>query len=145
MIMVECRSGEKDAGKLVRAAEKLGTPALFLNHGVLCCKKQAELAFLLAREAFMERKNISGKLSNEALLFLACETNFSSALRKIGAKDGKEFVLVCEKSVPIAKLKKQLNLTKAAPLALTEWGKRKGNYTEGELACERMALERIMN
>ena len=60
------------------------------------------------------------------MLFLAQETNFSSAARKVGAESTKDFVLVCEKDAPIAKLKKKLILTKIRRLSLPEWGKKKG-------------------
>jgi tRNA threonylcarbamoyladenosine modification (KEOPS) complex Cgi121 subunit len=102
-------------------------------------------AFGLARRAFDGRNNISRKLSNEALLFLARETNFASALRKIGASSPRSFALVCEKSLPLARVKKALALTSAKKLALSKMGKKKGAYFEGELAAEGMALARVRN
>jgi hypothetical protein len=66
-------------------------------------------------------------------------------LRKIGANDAREFVLACEKDVPLAKVKKELGLASAKKIALPRMGKRKGAYFEGELAVEQMALARVRN
>ena len=106
---------------------------------------EMEFAFYLARRAFEEKSNISGKLSNETLLFLAREMNFASALRRIGASDARDFVLVCGKDVPLAKVKKELGLVKAKRIALARMGKKKGAYFEGERAVEEMALARVRN
>jgi tRNA threonylcarbamoyladenosine modification (KEOPS) complex Cgi121 subunit len=130
--------------ELVDAAGKLGS-SLVLSPPAARTLMELRAAFLLARGAFAEGKNISSKLSNEALLFLACETNFSSALRKIGAADPSDFVLVCEEKIPVAKLKKELKLISAQSLKPSEWGEKKGKYSEGELAIERMATARIRN
>ena len=106
---------------------------------------ELEAAFYLAARAFEEKSNISSKLSNEALLFLAREMNFASALRRVGAKDVRAFVLVCEKNVPMAKVKRELGLVKAKRIAISRMGKKKGAYFEGERAVEEMALARVRN
>ena len=144
MMVLRCSSSARSMRELVDAAEKLGS-ALVLSPPAARTLMELRAAFLLARDAFAEGKNISPKLSNEALLFLACGTNFSSALRKIGAADPSDFVLVCEEKIPAARLKKELKLISAQSLSLSEWGAKKGKYSEGELAIERMATARIRN
>lgn len=143
MLALKC-SSEMDLHRLVSCASKLGN-CLLLSPGKSYTQKELEAAFFLARASFGEKSNLSDKLSNEALMFLACETNFSSAIRKIGAKRAKDFILVLEKNVPIAKVRKELALSSAKRMALGLWGKKSGFYYEGELAVERMALARIRN
>ena len=140
-------SSEKPLNAIVEAAEGLKTPCLFLSTTAIAGKTGLELeaAFYLASRAFDEKSNISSKLSNEAMLFLARETNFASALRKIGATDARMFVLVCEKNAPIAEVKKKLGLSTAKIISLSRMGKKKGAYFEGELAVEQMALARARN
>lgn len=145
MIALCCRSSERDIAALVKAGSAIPCALLFLRPDAVKSKKELEFAFFLAREAFKNKDNISGKIANEALLFLSRETNFSSAIRKIGATDGRDFLLACEKNVPLAKLKKILRLEKAEKAELPEWGKKIGAYSEGELAVEKMALARIRN
>jgi tRNA threonylcarbamoyladenosine modification (KEOPS) complex Cgi121 subunit len=128
----------------VSAAGKLGA-VLLLSPKIVRTGKELEAAFYLAKEAFAGKENIASSVAKEALLFLACETNFSSAIRKVGAASPDDFVIVAEGKIPSAKLKKLLKLTRAEALKLTEWGKKKGNYFEGELAVERMATARIRN
>jgi len=130
--------------EIVAAAEKFG-PVLLLSPSAVKTEKELEAAFHLAREAFAGKENVSSKLSNEAMLFLANETNFSSAVRKIGAASPDDFALVSEGKLPIPRLKKALLLAGCQKLCLSEWGKKKGGYFEGELAIERMALGRIRN
>lgn len=146
MLALRC-SSEKPLEAIVRSAERLSCPCLFLSPCAVEGKSSMEFsfAFYLARRAFEEKSNISGKLTNEALLFLARETNFASALRKIGAKDARDFVFVCEKNLPLAKVKRALSLTSAKKIALAEMGRKKGKYFEGELAAEEMALARVRN
>jgi len=132
---------------LVPSAEALGAPCLFLSPRAIVGKSRMELsfAFYLARRAFEGKSNISGKMANEALLFLAREMNFSSALGKLGAKDAHDFVLVCERDVSVARVKKALALTSAKKIMLPKMGKKKGAYFEGERAVEEMALARVRN
>ncbi|MCX6772847.1 MAG: hypothetical protein NTV88_03715 [Candidatus Micrarchaeota archaeon] len=144
MMVLRCSSAAKDMHELLAAAEKLGA-VLLLSPKAVKTKKELEFAFYLAKEAFATKVNVSGKITNEAMLFLSCETNFSSAVRKMGAAHPDDFLLVSEKKVPSAKLKKTLKLTRCEQIVLTEWGNRKGAYSEGELAIEKMALARIMN
>ena len=146
MQVLSC-SSEKPLGAIVEAAEALKTPCLFLSTKAIEGKTGLELeaAFYLASRAFDGKSSISGKLSNEALMFLAREMNFASALRRMGADDAREFVFVCEKNVPVAKVKKELGLTAAKKIALSRMGRKKGAYSEGELAVERMALARARN
>ena len=118
---------------------------LVLNPDAARTEKELAFAFYLAKEEFAAKTAISDKLVNEAMLFLANETNFTSAAKKVGAKETKDFVLVIEKDVPLVKLKKEMMLTKIKRLSLQEWGKKQGIYFEGELAIERMALARIRN
>ena len=140
-------SSEKPLHAIVMAAEGLRTPCLLLSTEAMKGKTGLELeaAFYLASRAFEEKSNISGKISNEALLFLSREMNFASALRRIGATDARSFVLVCEKDVPLAKVKRELGLTSAKKIALSRMGKKKGAYFEGERAVEQMALARARN
>ena len=140
-------SSEKPLGAVVEAAEALKTPCLLLSAEAMEGKTGLELeaAFYLAARAFEEKIGISGKLSNEALLFLARETNFASALRRVGATDARSFVLVCGKNVPLAKVKRKLGLTSAKKIALSRMGKKKGAYFEAERAVEGMALARVRN
>ena len=146
MLLLRCSSA-KPLGALVSSAETLGAPCLLLSPRAVEGKSRMEMefAFYLARRAFEGKINISGKMANEALLFLAREMNFASALRRIGAKDARDFVLVCEKNVPLAKVKREMGLTKAKRIALPKMGKRKGGYFEGERAAEQMALARVRN
>ncbi|MFA6214893.1 MAG: hypothetical protein WC717_06500 [Candidatus Micrarchaeia archaeon] len=146
MLCLAC-SSEKPLGEAVAAAGALLPPCILLSPKAAggMTGMELEAAFCLARRAFEEERNISGKLSNEALLFLAREMNFASALRKIGAKDGRDFVFVCEKAVPVAKVKRALGLSKAKRIPLSRMGRRMGAYFEGELAVEGMALARIRN
>ncbi len=141
MLAIRCSSTAASVHELLKRGEGM----LFLVPGAAKTEKELEFAFYLAGEAFKAGTNISGKMANEAMLYLACETNFSSAARKDGAKDAKDFVLVLQKSVPLSQLKKKLLLTKAVPLKLPKWGGRVGKYYGGELAVERMALARIRN
>jgi len=146
MLLLRC-SSERQLPALVSSAEALGAPVILLSPRAIEGKSGMEMkfAFYLARRAFEGKSNISSKLSNEALLFLAREMNFASALRKIGAKDAHGFVLVCEKNLPIARVKKALALTSAKKIALTKMGKKKGAYSEGERAVEQLALARVRN
>ncbi|VVB99171.1 Uncharacterised protein [uncultured archaeon] len=144
MMVLRCSSSFTDIHGLVKAASALGD-VLVLSPKAVKTEKALEMAFFLARNAFEETENISSKLSNEAMLFLACEINFESALRKVGAASPDDFVLVSEKAIPSARLKKTLFLTRAQTLPLSEWGNKMGAYSEGELAIEKMALARIRN
>jgi len=146
MILLRC-SSSRALGALVSSAEALGAPCLLLSTGAMKGRTGLELeaAFYLARRAFEGKSNVSGKMANEALLFLAREMNFASALRRVGASDARDFVLACEKGVPLAKVKKGLGLTSARKISLSRMGKKKGGYFEGELAVERMALARVKN
>ena len=146
MIVLMC-SSEKPLGAIVEAAEGLRTHCLLLSAEAIRGKTGLELeaAFCLASRAFEEKSNISGKMSNEALLFLAREMNFASALRKIGATDAREFVLVCEKNVPMAEVKRKLGLSTAKKIVLPRMGRKKGAYFEAERAVEGMALARAKN
>jgi len=146
MLLLRCSSA-KPLTVLVGSAEALCTPVLLLSPRAIRGKSEMETAFAfhLAKRAFEEKSNISSKPSNEALLFLAREMNFASALRKIGAKNARDFVLACGKDMPIAKVKKELGLTSAKRIELPKMGKKKGNYFEAERAVEQMALARIRN
>jgi len=144
MQILRCSSSIASMHELVSATAALGD-MLVLSPKAVRTRKELEAAFHLARQAFEGKENISSKLSNEAVLFLACEINFESALRKVGAADTSDFVLVSEKKFPIKELVKKLRLTRCLQLTLTEWGKKKGKYIEGELAIEKMALARIRN
>ena len=146
MLVLMC-SSEKSLHAIVESAEALGAPCMMLSAEAMKGKTGLELeaAFYLAARAFEEKSNISTKLSNEALLFLSREMNFASALRRVGAKNVHRFVLVCEKDVSIAKVKKELGLTAAKKIAISRMGKKKGAYFEGERAVEQMALARVRN
>jgi tRNA threonylcarbamoyladenosine modification (KEOPS) complex Cgi121 subunit len=144
MLVLRCSSEAKSIGELIKAAEQLGN-ILLISPAAARTKKELEAAFAMAREAFAKKSNLSPKLQNEAMLFLACETNFSSAIRKVGAASPDDFVLACERKIPLSKLKTALKLVSAQKLALPEWGKKKGKYTQAELAIEKMALSRIKN
>ena len=140
-------SSEKPLGAIVEAAEGLGAPCFLLSPEAMRGKTgfEIEAAFYLAARAFEGKSNISSKLSNEAMLFLAREMNFASALRKIGATDTRAFVLACEKNVPLAKVKQKLWLSSAKKIVLPRMGRKKGAYFEGERAVEEMALARAKN
>ena len=144
MLILRCSSSASSVHELLGLGENLGS-LLFLSPKAVRTAKELEFAFYLAKESFKEGSNVSKKLSNEAMLFLANETNFSSAARKVGTASVDDFVLVSEEKIPVAKLKKKLLLTRAASLALSGWGKKMGDYFEAELAIERMALARIRN
>lgn len=142
MLALRCSSSAKSIADL---AAKGDGKLLFLAPDAARTGKELEAAFYFAKEAHAAGTNISNSRAKEALLFLACEMNFSSALSKAGAASPKDFVLVSEKKIPLAELKKKLMLTKAKPLALPEFGKKRGSYFEAELAIERMALARVKN
>lgn len=146
MLLLRCSSA-KPLGALVSSAEALFAPCLLLSPRAVegMSGMEVEIAFYLARRAFEEKSSISGKMANEALLFLAREMNFASALRKIGAKDARDFVLACEKNVPLARVKREMGLTGAKRMALSRMGKKQGGYFEGERAAEQMALARVRN
>ena len=144
MMVLRCSSDAKSLHELVSLSEALGD-ILILAPKAVRTGKELEAAFAMARAAFAEGRNLSPKVANEAMLFLAHETNFSSAARKVGAISPDDFVLVSEAKIPIAKLKDKLCLTRAQTLALSEWGGKKGGFTEAELAIEKMALARIRN
>ncbi len=144
MQVIRCSSDAAGINELVQLGEGLGE-LLFLAPKAVRTEKELEAAFAMARSAFDEGRNLSPKVQNEAMLFLAQETNFSSAARKIGAASPDDFILVSEAKIPIAKLKAKLRLTRAQSLKLSEWGGKKGGYLEGELAIEKMALARIKN
>jgi tRNA threonylcarbamoyladenosine modification (KEOPS) complex Cgi121 subunit len=145
MLILRCSSSASSVHSLVGIADSQGWGILFLKPDAARTRKELEAAFYLANEAFAAKGNISAKMANEAMLFLACEMNFTSAAKKVGATDAKDFLLVSEKDLPVAVLKKKLMLAKIAPLKLPEFGKKKNGYTEGELAIERMALARVKN
>ncbi|MCX6769861.1 MAG: hypothetical protein NT051_04250 [Candidatus Micrarchaeota archaeon] len=147
MQVLRCASGAKSLEVLISTAGKLSCPCLLLSPEMAAGITGAELrfAFHFARHAFAGKRNLSGRLSNEALLFLSNQTNFSSAVEAAGAKTQKDFVLACEKSVPIARLRKLLLLTSAKKMTVSEWGRKVGHYSKGELAVERMALVRVRN
>jgi len=143
MLVLRCSSKEKSMDKLLKMAQKVPYALLFLKPAAAKTKAELEFAFFLARGTIKSRKSISAKLANEAMLFLSGETNFSSAVRKIGAKKTSDFVLVAERDLKLAKLKKALNLKKAKAHKLSAWGKKRKNYSQGELAIEKMAISRI--
>jgi tRNA threonylcarbamoyladenosine modification (KEOPS) complex Cgi121 subunit len=147
MMCIRCKSGKNGLSELVAKAEGLPCGCMLLSPSAVKGRTSLEMAFAfyLARRAIFEGRNISNKVSNEALLFLSCESNFSSALRRMGAKDARDFALVCEKIIPLARVKRVLGLSSAREIALPVWGKRKGNYAQAELAIERMALARVRN
>ena len=144
MMVLRCASAAKDMPELVMEAARLGD-VLLLSPKIVRTEKELEAAFYFAKQAFAEKENVADSVAKEALLFLACETNFSSAVRKVGAASPDDFVIVSEEKIPSAKLKKALRLIRCEQIALTAWGKKKGNYFEGELSVERMALSRIRN
>lgn len=144
MMVLRCSSDASGMNELVKLGEGLGE-LLFLAPKAVRTGKELEAAFAMARSAFAEGRNLSPKVQNEAMLFLAHETNFSSAARKVGAASPDDFVLVSEGKIPIARLKAKLLLPRAQTLVLSEWGGKKGGFTEGELAIEKMALARIRN
>lgn len=144
MMVLRCSSSAKDMQHVVKAASSLGE-VLLLSPSAVRTRKELQFAFYLAKEAFAQGENIASSPAKEALLFLSCETNFSSAVRKVGAASVDDFVLVSESKLASSKLKKALLLTRAQALKLSEWGRKKGNYFEGELAVEKMALSRIRN
>jgi len=147
MQILRCGSDAANVRELVSLSESAGLPALFLSVSAASKMTGAEIefAFYLAEESFKSNGNLSGKKTNEALLFLACETNFSSAARKIGAADPSDFVLALKEKVSPKKLQKALKLVRAEEMRLPKWGKKKGDYTQGELAIEQMALARVRN
>ncbi|MCX8194868.1 MAG: hypothetical protein N3G22_02060 [Candidatus Micrarchaeota archaeon] len=140
MLVLRCSSSVKRVEELCRLA---GKEALILSPDAPKTKMELEAAFYLASQAFKHKKNISSSPSKEALLFLACETNFSSAVRKVGAKSPSDFLLVAKKSLPVGKLKKKMRLLSAKKVGLPAEGKKIAKYTEGELAVEKMATARI--
>ena len=144
MMVLRCSSSAAGMHELAESSGRLGD-VLLLSPVAVRTVKELQGAFALARAAFAAKANISPKLANEAVLFLACETNFSSALRKVGAADPSDFVLVSEAKIPSAKLKKALKLLHAQTLSLSEFGGKRGGYTEAELAIEKMATARIRN
>ena len=144
MLLLRCSSSAKSVNELLRLGGRF-EGMLFISPKAVRSRKELEAAFALASAAFREKTNISPKLSNEALLFLACETNFASAARKAGTSSTDDFAIVSQEKIPIATLRKKLLLAKAETINLGEWGKKKGAYFEAELAIERMALSRIKN
>ena len=146
MLALAC-STDKPLFDIVRSAEALGTPCMMLSIEAIKGKTglEIEAAFYLSARAFEEKSNISEKHSNEALLFLAREMNFASALRKIGAKDARAFVFVCKETLPLSHVKKALALTSAKKIVLSRMGKKKGAYFKAERAVEGMALARVKN
>ncbi len=144
MMVLRCSSAAKSMQELVGLSSSIGD-LLLISPSAARTEKELEACFRLARESFASGGNLSPKLANEALLFLSREVNFSSATRKVGAASPDDFVLVCPGRVPIARLKAKLKLTCAQSLALSEWGEKKGGYSEAELAIEAMALSRIRN
>ena len=147
MMCLRCKSNGEPLVALVKKAECLPCDCMLLSPEAVMGRTSLEMsfAFYLARRAFYEKRNISQKVQNEALLFLTCESNFASALRKAGAYSGNDFVLACEKNLPITKVKAALSLAFAKRIALPVRGTKKGKYTEAELAIEKMALSRIRN
>ncbi|MFA4983148.1 MAG: hypothetical protein WC588_02935 [Candidatus Micrarchaeia archaeon] len=147
MMVLRCSSNARNMRELVSLSDAAGLEALFLSPAAASKMTLAELefAFYLAKRAFEANGNVSKKRMNEAMLFLACETNFSSAARKMGAADPSDFALVLEGDSAPARLRKALELESLGSMRLLKWGKKKGDYSEGELAVERMALARIRN
>jgi tRNA threonylcarbamoyladenosine modification (KEOPS) complex Cgi121 subunit len=145
MLILRCSSKEKRMHALVASAEALPSECILIRPSAARMERELQFAFYLARGAFGMKNNISSKLSNEAILFLARETNFSSALKKVGASDASDFILVCEKRLPVPAVKKILSLSSAQKIRLPEWGEKKGHYSKAELAIEEMALARIRN
>ncbi len=147
MMVLRCSSNAKSMRELVALADASGIGALFLSPAAASKMTLAglEFAFYLAKRAFEANGNVSKKRMNEAMLFLACETNFSSAARKIGAADPSDFALVLEGDSAPARLRKALELESLGSMRLSKWGKTKGHYSEGELTVEAMALARVKN
>ncbi|MEM4554556.1 MAG: hypothetical protein QXT25_01770 [Candidatus Anstonellaceae archaeon] len=142
MIILECSSLIENVESLVETSKRLGD-VLLLSSIKGRTAKELEACFALAKKAFKSKTNISQSIPNEAMLFLAKETNFSSAVKKIGVSDPADFILVAERSIPIGKIKKELSLVKAKPVCLPAWGKKRRGYFEADLAIESMALRRI--
>jgi len=137
MAFYRCSSRKASIIGIVKAADALPCPALFLSMEAAekASGMEADFSFLLARRAFAEKRNVSGKVSNEALLFLARETNFSSAVKKIGARDAGDFVLVLERRLPAPRVKKALGLASVALVAKKKVGRsaRQGAYPKDAL------------
>jgi tRNA threonylcarbamoyladenosine modification (KEOPS) complex Cgi121 subunit len=146
MIALRCQS-RLPLHAIVESAEAHLSPALLLCPRAIEGKTRMELefAFCLASRAFEGKSNISAKISNEALLYLSREMNFCSALKRIGADDARDFVFVCEKNVPLSRVKKALGLISAKKIPLSKMGLKMGACFEGELAVEEMALSRVRN
>ncbi|MEM4348030.1 MAG: hypothetical protein QXN37_00470 [Candidatus Anstonellaceae archaeon] len=142
MIILECSSSLGNVESLVKASRRLGN-VLLLASLKDRTEKELQACFALARKAFKSKTNISQNFANEAMLFLAKETNFSSAVKKIGASSPAKFFLVAEKKIPLKKIRNALLLTYVKRVSLPLWGKREGRYFEAELSIEAMALRRI--
>ncbi|MCX8196764.1 MAG: hypothetical protein N3G80_00385 [Candidatus Micrarchaeota archaeon] len=141
MIVLRCSSSFSSVEELVEASKKIGG-LLIISPQAAKTKMELVAAFELARKAFKEKRNISDKIQNEALLFLAKETNFSSAIKKVGAKSASDFLIASERKLSRA-VKKRLRLERAEACRIPLWGKKIGNYYEAELEIEKMALCRI--
>ncbi|MCX8197882.1 MAG: hypothetical protein N3F07_01665 [Candidatus Micrarchaeota archaeon] len=142
-MVLRCSSGLKSASELVSRAKDF--PALLLRPDAAGTQKELEAALALAQKAFGEGKNISSRLPNEAMLFLASETNFSSAARKVGVRDPGDFLIVAKSKIPLPQLRKRLALKKARRARLSKLGRKIGKYYQAELGIERMALSRLRN
>lgn len=147
MRIMRCESNAASVRELVLLSESSGLHVLILSFPAVSNMTLAELrfAYYFAKESFLSKTNLSEKKSNEALLFLSCQTNFTSAVMKIGAKNPSDFVLVMEENAFDPKFRKALKIARAKKIKLPEWGKKIGHYTQGELAVERMALARNKN
>lgn len=149
MAFYRCSGGKRGMREIVEDGKGIPCPALFLSPQAAKAvgESEAGFAFYLARRAFAEKANISSKLSNEALLFLARQTNFSSAVRKLGAKDAKAFVLVLEEKLAPSKVKKLLGLKSVKLIAKKRAKAARGGelYAKDMLCAEEMALSRIRN
>ena len=77
MMVLRCSSDAAGINELVELGEGSGE-FLFLAPKAVRTGKELEAAFAMARSAFDEGRNLSPKLQNEAMLFLAQETNFSA-------------------------------------------------------------------
>jgi tRNA threonylcarbamoyladenosine modification (KEOPS) complex Cgi121 subunit len=143
MQLYECSSKIDDINKLIKLGRLL--KVIFLEPGKIATKKEIEAAFFFAKKAMEKKQNISNNIENEVLLFLSRKTNFSSAIKEIGIKNTKKFLILCARRITKKKLKESLLLEKIKKITLPKFGKKIGGYSQAEIAIEAMALSRIKN
>ena len=129
LLMVSSRKKMHELGKI------LPEGVLLLNPQKLKSCEEIELAYLLSKDSFRNKKNIAKKFRYEFLLWLSGKTDIKSALNSFSPKKSDKILLIIFKG-DTKKILKEMEASEK-PLKLKK--------TAEPLDLERISLSRIKN